>query len=77
MEQAREEGTEGDESALRSGAPHHDDKRELLDTHTAAVEVLNIIRTTAAVAWFMTCAAHAMHRWLDRPERHRVGHANL
>lgn len=60
-------------SALRSVALHRDEAGELLDTHTAAVEVLNIIRPTVAVAWLVTFAAHALHRWPDNRKALRKG----
>jgi fatty-acid peroxygenase len=34
-----------------------------LDERTAAVELLNVVRPTAAVAWFVAFTAHALHRW--------------
>ena len=34
-----------------------------LDEKTAAVELLNVLRPTAAVAWFAAFTAHALHRW--------------
>ncbi|MFF3322587.1 cytochrome P450 [Streptomyces sp. NPDC002889] len=52
---------------LRAVALHRDEQGELLDTRTAAVELLDIIRPTVAVAWYVTFAAHALHRW----PRHR------
>jgi fatty-acid peroxygenase len=61
------------DSALRAVALHRDDVGELLNTHTAAVEVLNIIRPTVAVAWLVTFAAHALHRWPDNREALRKG----
>jgi fatty-acid peroxygenase len=76
MEHAREEGTESgtvENSALRAVALHRDHEGELLDPHTAAVEVLNVIRPTAAVAWFMTFTAHALHRWPGHREALRNG----
>jgi fatty-acid peroxygenase len=33
------------------------------DPHTRAVELLNVIRPTVALSWFVTFAAHALHRW--------------
>jgi fatty-acid peroxygenase len=36
---------------------------ELLDPRTAAVELLNVIRPTVAVCWFVAYAGHALHRW--------------
>ncbi|OKK22280.1 cytochrome [Streptomyces sp. CB00455] len=55
--------TDGAGSALEAVARHRDLDGNLLDPHTAAVELLNIIRPTVAVAWFATFAAHALHRW--------------
>jgi fatty-acid peroxygenase len=42
---------------------HHTDEYGLLNPRTAAVELLNIIRPTTAVAWFVAFAAHALDRW--------------
>ncbi|WP_030712567.1 cytochrome P450 [Streptomyces sp. NRRL F-2580] len=50
-------------TALEVVAWHRDADGQLLDPHTAAVELLNIIRPTVAVAWFAAFAAHALHRW--------------
>ncbi|MGW7188287.1 cytochrome P450 [Streptomyces sp. NPDC054838] len=50
-------------SALETVAWHRDLDGNLLSPHTAAVELLNIIRPAVAVAWFATFAAHALHRW--------------
>jgi fatty-acid peroxygenase len=33
-----------------------------LDEHTAAVEILNVVRPTVATAWFLAFAAHALDR---------------
>jgi fatty-acid peroxygenase len=33
------------------------------DPHVRAVELLNVIRPTVALSWFVTFAAHALHRW--------------
>jgi fatty-acid peroxygenase len=49
-------------SPLTSIAHHSEDGR-LLDSRTAAVEVLNIIRPVTAVTWLVTFAAHAMDQW--------------
>ncbi|THA39724.1 cytochrome P450 [Streptomyces sp. A1547] len=60
---------EGEEPAGDSGTAfetvtwHRDADGRLLDPHTAAVELLNIIRPTVAIAWFAAFAAHALHRW--------------
>jgi len=61
------------ESLLRSVARHRDADGGLLDEHTAAVEVLNIIRPTVAVSWFVSFAAHALHRWPQHRDRLRSG----
>ncbi|MBG0816385.1 cytochrome P450 [Planomonospora sp. ID82291] len=55
-------------SALDVVAFHHDAGGELLDPRVAAVELLNVVRPTVAVCWFVTFAAHALHRW----PRHRA-----
>ncbi|MBB4986772.1 MULTISPECIES: cytochrome P450 [Streptomyces] len=60
----RESPTDDDSpTALEAVAQHRNLDGELLDTHTAAVELLNIVRPTIAIAWFVTFAAHALHRW--------------
>ncbi|MDX2564502.1 cytochrome P450 [Streptomyces sp. TX20-6-3] len=53
---------DSDGSALQTLAWHRDADGDLLDLHTAAVELLNIIRPTVAIAWFAAFAAHALHR---------------
>ncbi|MEW5529875.1 cytochrome P450 [Streptomyces virginiae] len=55
--------TAPDGSALDVVARHRDADGALLDPRPAAVELLNIIRRTVAIAWFVTFAAHALHRW--------------
>ncbi|MFF8847324.1 cytochrome P450 [Streptomyces sp. NPDC015127] len=60
-------------SALRAVALHRNGDGKPLDTHTAAVEVLNVLRPTAAVAWFLTFAAHALHRWPQHRDALRAG----
>ncbi|MFF1415547.1 cytochrome P450 [Streptomyces sp. NPDC058289] len=54
---------EAGHSALATVAWHRDLDGNLLDLHTAAVALLDVIRPTVAVAWFATFAAHALHRW--------------
>lgn len=44
---------------------HEDERGALLPARTAAVEVLNIIRPTVAVSWYITFAALALH---EHPE---------
>lgn len=53
------------ESALHVIANHRDLNDRPLDTHVAAVELLNVIRPTVAVAVFITFAAHALHEHAD------------
>ncbi|WP_406864748.1 cytochrome P450 [Streptomyces sp. HUAS MG47] len=47
---------------------HADADGRQLDLGTAAVELLNILRPTVAVSWFLTFAAHALHRWPEHRE---------
>ncbi|MEW1635320.1 cytochrome P450 [Streptomyces sp. NPDC093801] len=54
---------DADGPALETVARHRDLDGALLDPRTAAVELLNIIRPTVAIAWFAAFAAHALHRW--------------
>ncbi|MFD9204579.1 cytochrome P450, partial [Streptomyces anthocyanicus] len=56
-------------SVLATAAAHADADGQPLDAHTAAVEILNVIRPTVAVTWFLTFAAHALHR---RPEHREL-----
>jgi fatty-acid peroxygenase len=50
-------------SAVEVVAHHRGDDGHLLDPRTAAVELLNILRPTVAVTWFVAFCAHALHRW--------------
>ncbi|MGW6271218.1 cytochrome P450 [Streptomyces sp. NPDC055060] len=56
-------------SVLSAVAAHRDADGNPLDPKTAAVEVLNVLRPTVAVSWFLTFAAHALHRW---PEHRKL-----
>ncbi|WP_093797468.1 cytochrome P450 [Streptomyces sp. Wb2n-11] len=56
-------------SVVDAVAQHRDADGRLLDARTAAVELLNVVRPTAAVAWFVAFAAHALHRWPDNRKR--------
>ncbi|AEB44960.1 cytochrome P450 [Micromonospora maris] len=62
-------------AALAAVAAHRDSDGELLDPQIAAVELLNIIRPTVAVTWFVTFAGHALHRWPEHRGRLRQGDA--
>jgi fatty-acid peroxygenase len=50
-------------SALSTVAAHRDADGAELGERVAAVELLNVIRPTVAVCWFVAFAAHALHRW--------------
>jgi fatty-acid peroxygenase len=54
-------------------AHHRDADDRLLDARIAAVELLNVVRPTVAVSWFVTFAAHALHRWPEHRERLAAG----
>jgi fatty-acid peroxygenase len=45
----------------------HDD--EPLGARQVAVEMLNVLRPTVAIAWFVAYAAHALHRWPQHRRR--------
>lgn len=60
-------------SAVREVAEHRDVDGNRLDPCTAAVELLNILRPTVAVSWFVAFAGHALHRWPEHRERLRAG----
>ncbi|MGV9537438.1 cytochrome P450 [Streptosporangium sandarakinum] len=47
---------------LAAVATHRDADGHPLDDRLAAVELLNLIRPTVAVTWYVTFAAHALHR---------------
>ncbi|MDK3257945.1 cytochrome P450 [Blastococcus capsensis] len=56
-------------SAVDVVARHRDAGGEQLDSHVAAVELINIIRPTTAVAWFLAFSGHALIRWPQHRER--------
>lgn len=53
--------TVAEESAAHAIAWYRDPDGELLDTKVAAVEMINLLRPTVAVAWYVTFAALALH----------------
>ena len=55
--------------ALHIIATHREFTGDLLDTHTAAVELINVLRPTVAVAVFVTFEALALHDFPDCRER--------
>jgi fatty-acid peroxygenase len=60
-------------SALSVVASFTDIDGEPLDSEHAAVELLNVIRPTVAVCWFVAFAGHALHRWPKHRSRLRAG----
>ena len=58
---------------LHAVAWHRDAAGELLDTHAAAVELLNVVRPTVAIDRFVTFAALALHDHPEWRERLRDG----
>lgn len=56
------------DSVLDLVCRHRDADGEPLDDKTAAVELLNVVRPTTAVAWFVAFTAHALHRWPEHRE---------
>ncbi|MFF9221039.1 cytochrome P450 [Streptomyces viridosporus] len=57
------EGAAPADSMLDLVCRHRDADGEPFDEKKAAVELLNVVRPTAAVAWFVAFTAHALHRW--------------
>jgi fatty-acid peroxygenase len=62
-------------SAVEVVAAHRDAEGEQLEQRVAAVELLNIIRPTTAVSWFVAFSAHALIRWPGDRERLAAGDA--
>jgi fatty-acid peroxygenase len=56
-------------SALDVVAHHREANGEELSPRLAAVELLNVIRPTVAVCWFVAYAGHALHRWPEHRRR--------
>jgi fatty-acid peroxygenase len=50
-------------SALEVISQHRDADGRLLPERTAAVELLNVLRPTVAICWFVMFTAHALHFW--------------
>ncbi|MFC8100140.1 cytochrome P450 [Streptomyces sp. NPDC057363] len=62
-----------DGSVLTAVCEHREADGELLHPHTAAVELLNVLRPTVAVCWFVAYTAHALHLQPGLRERLRSG----
>ncbi len=57
-----DEDHNGESKVLQRFAWHEDLEGNLMDSNTVAVEVINIIRPTVAIARYVTFAAHALHQ---------------
>jgi fatty-acid peroxygenase len=64
-------------SAVEVVAAHRDAEGEQLDPRIAAVELLNIIRPTTAVTWFVAFSGHALIRWPENRKRLAHGDASF
>jgi fatty-acid peroxygenase len=64
-----------EESAVAVVAGHRDAGGEQLDSHVAAVELLNVLRPTTAVSWFVAFSAHALIHWPQHRQRLAAGDA--
>jgi fatty-acid peroxygenase len=60
-------------SAVAVVAGHRDPDGELLDPRVAAVELLNVLRPTTAISWFLAFSAHALIHWPQSRERLSTG----
>jgi fatty-acid peroxygenase len=56
-------------SAVNVVASHRDADGEPLEPRVAAVELLNVLRPTVAISWFVAFSAHALIRWPDNRKR--------
>jgi len=56
-------------SAVDVVGGHRDADGEQLEPRVAAVELLNVLRPTTAVAWFVAYSAHALIRWPENRKR--------
>jgi fatty-acid peroxygenase len=56
-------------SAVEVVAQHRDSDGALLDARVAAVELLNVIRPTVAISWFLTFTGHALATWPQYREK--------
>jgi fatty-acid peroxygenase len=66
-----------EDCALAVVAAHRDAGGEQLDSRVAAVELLNIVRPTTAIAWFTAFSGHALIRWPGNRKRLADGDAEF
>lgn len=69
-------GAPPEESAAHVISRHRDLNGALLDPRVAAVELLNVLRPTVAVAVYLVFVAHALHQHPAWRDRLRDGNAN-
>ncbi|GIF17115.1 cytochrome P450 [Actinoplanes teichomyceticus] len=69
VEQVRSGTAEAAPDSVLATVAGHDE----LEPELAAVELLNILRPTVAVAWFVAFTGHALHRWPQQRDRLREG----
>jgi fatty-acid peroxygenase len=50
-------------SAVEVVAQHRDSDGALLEPRVAAVELLNVVRPTTAISWFLAFSGHALAHW--------------
>lgn len=62
-------GGAADPTVFEAITAHREADGSLLPAHTAAVELLNVLRPTVAITWFGVFAAHALHRRPEHRER--------
>jgi fatty-acid peroxygenase len=60
-------------SAVEEVARHRDADHSQLPPTVAAVELINVIRPTVAICWFVTFSGHALARWPADRKRLRDG----
>jgi fatty-acid peroxygenase len=56
-------------SAVDVVARHRDADGALLEPRPAAVELLNVLRPTTAISWFVAFSGHALIRWPENRKR--------
>jgi fatty-acid peroxygenase len=62
-------------SAVEVVAGHRDADHTQLRPRLAAVELINVIRPTVAISWFVAFSGHALARWPAHRDRLRSGDA--
>ena len=79
IEQIRSGELEVEESSAAYVFAHHREpagaggEAQLFDAHTAAVEVINVVRPFVAIAYYVAFSAHALHRQPEYKQKLREG----